>query len=145
MKNKYLLIDTSILPDCYEKVIEARALLAGGKVKDVSEATKMVGISRSTYYKYKDYVFALNTDTECHKAILTFTLSHKPGVLGEVLKVLSECGANILTISQNLPINSQAHVVVTVDITHLDSKPDMLVCKINEVDGATGTKLISVE
>ena len=145
MKHKYLLIDTSILPDCYEKVIEARALLSAGKVKDVSEATKIVGISRSTYYKYKDYVFALNSDTECHKAILSFTLSHKTGVLGDVLKVLSENGANILTISQNLPINSQAHVVVTLDISHLASGTEDLVNKINEVDGATGTKLISVE
>ena len=145
MKHKYLLIDTSILPECYEKVIEARAMLASGRAKDVSEATKALGISRSTYYKYKDYVFALNADTECHKAILSFTLSHKAGVLGEVLKVLSENGANILTISQNLPINSQAHVVVTLDISHLSCKADMLVSKINNVDGATGTKLISVE
>lgn len=145
MKHKYLLIDTSILPECYESVIEARAMLASGRAKDVSEAAKAVGISRSTYYKYKDYVFALNSDTECHKAILSFTLSHKAGVLGEVLKVLSENGANILTISQNLPINSQAHVVVTLDISHLSCKADMLIGQINGVDGATGTKLISVE
>lgn len=145
MKHKYLLIDTSILPDCYEKVIEARAMLASGKAKDVSEAIKAVGISRSAYYKYKDYVFALNSDTECHKAILSFTLSHKPGVLGDVLKVLADNGANILTISQNLPINSQAHVVVTLDISHLSQDANALVRSINEVDGATRTKLISVE
>lgn len=145
MKHKYLLIDTSILPDCYEKVIEARAILASGKIKDVSEAVKAVGISRSTYYKYKDYVFAPNADTECHKAIISFTLSHKAGVLGEVLKVLSENGANILTITQNLPINSRAHVVVTLDISHLTLDVNNLVASINSVDGATGTKLISVE
>lgn len=145
MKHKYLLIDTSILPDCYEGVIEARALLASGRAKDVSEAVKSVGISRSTYYKYKDYVFALNSDTECQKAIVSFTLSHKAGVLGEVLKVLSDNGANILTISQNLPINSQAHVVVTLDISHLSINAENLISSINEVDGATGTKLISVE
>ena len=77
MEHKYLLVDKSILPDYYEKVIEARAILASGKVKDVSEAVKTVGISRSTYYKYKDYIFALNSDTTCHKAILSFTLSHR--------------------------------------------------------------------
>jgi chorismate mutase len=145
MEQKYLLVDKSILPDYYEKVIEARAILASGKVKDVSEAVKTVGISRSTYYKYKDYVFALNMDTECHKAIVSFTLSHKAGVLGEVLKVIAENGANILTISQNLPINSRAHVVVTLDISHLAVDVNNLVASINGLDGATGTKLISVE
>ena len=145
MEHKYLLVDKSILPDYYEKVIEARAILASGKVKDVSEAVKAVGISRSTYYKYKDYVFALNMDIECHKAIVSFTLSHKAGVLGEVLKVIAENGANILTISQNLPINSRAHVVVTLDISHLAVDVNNLVTHINAVDGATGTKLISVE
>ena len=33
MEKKYLLVDKSILPDYYEKVIEARAILASGKVK----------------------------------------------------------------------------------------------------------------
>ena len=55
--NKYLLVDKSILPPYFEKVIEARELLAGGVTKDVSKAVQMVGISRSTYYKYKDYVY----------------------------------------------------------------------------------------
>ncbi len=145
MQQKYLLVDKSILPECYEKVIEARVLLESGKLSDVSEAVKAVGISRSTYYKYKDYVFALNHDTECRKAILSFTLSHKAGLLGEVLKVLSDIGANILTISQNLPINSKAHVVVTIDISQISIDSQSIVSAINNIDGATGTKLIAVE
>ena len=56
MGSKYLVVDKSILPGYYEKVVEARKLLESGKVKDVSQAAKQVGISRSTYYKYRDYV-----------------------------------------------------------------------------------------
>ena len=52
MGSKYLVVDKSILPGYYEKVEEARKLLESGKVKDVSQAAKQVGISRSTYYKY---------------------------------------------------------------------------------------------
>lgn len=141
----YLLIDKIILPDYYQKVIDARALLTSGRAKDVSEAVRQVGISRSTYYKYKDYVFAPNTDMEGRKAILSFSLSHKAGVLGEVLKVIAENGANILTITQNLPINSRAHVVVTLDISHMTSELDELMVSINEVNGASGVKRISVE
>ena len=145
MNSKYLLVDKKILPSYYEKVIEARALLSSGKIKDVSEAVREVGISRSTYYKYKDYIFTTNTDTDGRKAIISFTLSHKPGILSEVLTKLSERGANILTITQNLPINSRAHVVMTLDISCLALELEDLLKEINSINKVSGTKLISVE
>lgn len=58
MQSNYLIVDRRILPDYYEKVVQARDMLREGRVKEVSEAVKLVGISRSTYYKYKDYIFA---------------------------------------------------------------------------------------
>ena len=145
MNNKYLLVDKDIIPSYYEKVIEARTLLASGKIKDVSEAARVVGISRSTYYKYKDYVFNTNTDTDGKKAIISFTLAHKTGILGEVLRKLSEYDANILTITQNLPINSKAHVVATLDVSGLKTEIDTLIKEINSIDKVTGTKLIAIE
>lgn len=144
-KSNYLLVDKKILPSYYEKVIEARTLLTSGKIKDVSEAVKAVGISRSTYYKYKDYIFTTNADTDGRKAVISFTLSHKPGILGEVLAVLSERGANILTITQNLPINSKAHVVMSLDVSCLKIEVDLLIKEINSIDKVSGTKLISIE
>ena len=145
MNSKYLLVDKRILPSYYDKVIEARTLLQSGKIKDVSEAVKAVGISRSTYYKYKDYIFSTNVDTDGRKAIISFTLSHKPGILSEVISKLSYYGANILTITQNLPINSRAHVVVTLDVSCLNIEIDALIREINIIDKVSGTKLISVE
>lgn len=145
MNSKYLLVDKSILPSYYEKVIEARTLLTSGKIKDVSEAVKEVGISRSTYYKYKDYIFNINSDTDGRKAIISFTLSHKPGILSEVLGKLSDCGANILTITQNLPINSKAHVVLSLDVSNLTLEIDTLIKEINSIEKVSGTKLISIE
>jgi chorismate mutase len=145
MNSKYLLVDKCILPSYYDKVIEARTLLSSGKIKDVSEAVKEVGISRSTYYKYKDYIFTTNSDTDGRKAVISFTLSHKPGILSEVLTKLSEDGANILTITQNLPINSKAHVVMSLDISSLKCDIETLVKEINAIDKVSGTKLISIE
>lgn len=145
MNSKYLLVDKKILPSYYEKVIEARSLLSSGKIQDVSEAVKEVGISRSTYYKYKDYVFSTSTDTDGRKAIVSFTLSHKPGILSEVLGELSENGANILTITQNLPINSRAHVVLTLDVSCLKVDLDDLLKTINKISNVSGTKLISIQ
>lgn len=145
INSKYLLVDKQILPSYYEKVIEARSLLTSGKCKDVSEAAKSVGISRSTYYKYKDYIFTTNSDIDGRKAIISFTLAHKPGILSEVLRVLSENGANILTITQNLPVNSKAHVVLTLDVSKLKQEVSPLLKEINSIDGVSGTKLIAVE
>lgn len=145
MNSKYLLVDKSILPSYYEKVIEARTLLASGTIKDVSEAVKTVGISRSTYYKYKDYIFTINSDTDGRKAIISFTLSHKPGILSEVIGRLSELGANILTITQNLPINSKAHVILTLDVSRLKIEVDELIKDINSINKVSGTKLIAIE
>ena len=145
INSKYLLVDKQILPSYYEKVIEARSLLTSGKCKDVSEATKAVGISRSTYYKYKDYLFTTNTDVDGRKAIISFTLAHKPGVLSEVLRALSEKGANILTITQNLPVNSKAHVVLTLDVSELKEEINPLLKEINSISGVSGTKLIAIE
>lgn len=145
INSKYLLVDKQILPSYYEKVIEARSLLTSGKVKDVSEAAKSVGISRSTYYKYKDYLFSTNSDIDGRKAIISFTLSHKPGILSEVLGELSANGANILTITQNLPVNSKAHVVLTLDVSELKQELSPLLKEINSINGVSGTKLIAVE
>ncbi len=145
MKDNFLLVDKSILPDYYEKVIEARRLLSSGKYKDVSEAVRAVGISRSTYYKYKDYIFTLNEDTECRKAVISFSLWHKAGILVEVLGKLSEKGANILTITQNLPIQSHAHIVMLLDLTNLTISAESLADVLNQIDGVSGARLISIE
>ena len=74
MLNDFLIIDKRILPDYFQKVVEARALLETGKVREVSEAVKKVGISRSTYYKYKDYVLSPSDVTIGRKAVLSMLL-----------------------------------------------------------------------
>ena len=57
--SKYYVVSGDILPDVLEQVMQARILLQSGKAKRISEAVKMVGISRGTYYKYKMQFFHL--------------------------------------------------------------------------------------
>ena len=71
MLDQYLIIHKSILPEYYEKVLEARRLLEDGKLKDVSQAVREVGISRSTYYKYKDYILEPTDISGGRKAVLS--------------------------------------------------------------------------
>lgn len=145
MKSKYLLVDKEILPECYLKVMEAKELLLSGKAKDITEASKIIGIARSTYYKYKDYVFAPNSDTECRKAVISFTLYHKSGILSIVLNELSEKGVNILTITQNLPVNQRANVVISMDVSHVEGDISVLLDAIGAIDGVSSTKLLAIE
>ena len=77
MPDNYLIIHKSVLPDYFEKVLEARRMLESGKVREVSEAVRRVGISRSTYYKYKDYVFEPAETTGGRKAVLELMLDHQ--------------------------------------------------------------------
>ncbi|MBQ3040142.1 MAG: ACT domain-containing protein [Clostridia bacterium] len=145
MRSKYLLVDREMLPECYLKVMDAKELILSGKAKDVSEASKMVGIARSTYYKYKDYVFSPNTDTECRKAVISFSLYHKSGLLSEALNVISGTGANILTITQNLPVNQRANVVISMDVSHVNGEIATLLELLGSIDGVNSAKLLAIE
>ena len=145
MQSNYLIVDRRILPDYYEKVVQARDMLREGRVKEVSEAVKLVGISRSTYYKYKDYIFAPSNETACEKAVFAFMLSHQQGVLSEVLNKFSELGANILTITQSLPIHGNANVVISVDMTNMTMAPDGIMDQLMSLRGVRSSKLIAIE
>lgn len=145
MLKKYLIVSKKILPDVYEKVIEARNLINNGNVKGISEAVKKVGISRSTYYKYKDYVFSPSENSIGRKAVITMMLRHEKGVLSNVLNYLSTVNANILTINQSIPINGKASVSVSLDISDISQSIDDMIIDIKKIKGVSGIKLISIE
>lgn len=145
MLKKYLIVSKKILPDVYEKVIEARNLINNGSVKGISEAVKTVGISRSTYYKYKDYVFAPSENSMGRKAVISMMLRHEKGVLSNVLNYLSSCNANILTINQSIPINGKASVSVSLDISDILLSIDDMQAEMKKVKGVSSVKLLSIE
>jgi chorismate mutase len=145
MLKKYLIVSKKILPDVYEKVIEARNLINSGTVKGISEAVKEVGISRSTYYKYKDYVFAPSENSIGRKAVINLMLRHEKGVLSNVLNFLSHAKVNILTINQSIPINGKASVSVSLDISDIEQSIDDIILDMKKIKGVSSVKLISIE
>ncbi len=145
LSDNYLIIHKSVLPDYYEKVLEARRLLESGKVREVSEAARMAGISRSTYYKYKDYVFEPAETTGGRKAVLELMLDHQPGVLSAVLSRLFGAGANILTITQSLPVLGKASVTLTIDAGGVSRGIGALVSALERVGGVDSVRLLAVE
>ena len=97
-KREYFIIDRSALPEVYGQVVEAKKLLASAKAATVQEAVDMVGISRSSFYKYKDVIEPF-TDMVRHKAVtISAKLEDVPGVLPQFLSVLERSNVNILTI-----------------------------------------------
>ena len=118
--SKYYVVSGDILPDVLEQVMQARILLQSGKAKRISEAVKMVGISRGTYYKYKDAVFSFNAEQSNRKAIISMILRNEKGTLSKVLSLVSVKQVNVLAINQTIPINGIANVALTLDISDLE-------------------------
>jgi len=145
MSRDLLLVDKKILPDFFEKVILARSLITSGEVKEVSEACKRVSISRSTYYKYKDYVFLPEEVGPSRKAVMSLLLNHQHGVLSEVLRVISDRQANVITINQTVPIRDKASVILTLDIQDLNVSTAELMNELREGDGVEKVSLIDIE
>ena len=145
MLENYLIIHKDILPDYYEKVIEARQLVESGKVKDVSQAVKQVGISRSTYYKYKDYILEPTELDSGRKAVLSMLLDHEPGVLSTLLTRISEKGGSVLTINQNMPIHGKASVTIGLDVSEMNAGTDELVEAVASVPGVDNARLVAIE
>ena len=69
-KNTFLLVDKAVLPPYYEQVVEAVKLVEQ-EGKNISDVCKILGISRSTYYKYKDKVFELSNDVSVFKRLIS--------------------------------------------------------------------------
>ena len=137
-KKRYLLIDSEILPPVFEKVLLAKNLLASGEVSSAATAAKQAGISRSTFYKYKDFVFNYASDGGTTVS-LNALLSDRAGVFSALTAALYECGANIVTVTQGLPENGKANVSLTVE-TEKDA--DKLLEELSDVDGVISIKII---
>lgn len=143
--SKYYVVSGDILPDVLEQVMQARILLQSGKAKRISEAVKMVGISRGTYYKYKDAVFSFNAEQSNRKAIISMILRNEKGTLSKVLSLVSVKQVNVLAINQTIPINGIANVALTLDISDLEICIQSLVSLIEAMPMVEKADLVAVE
>jgi len=145
MLDNYLIIHKSILPEYYEKVLQARRLIEDGKVKEVSQAVREVGISRSTYYKYKDFIMEPADFSGGRKAVLSMVLTHEQGVLSALLSRISEAGGSVLTITQSLPIRGKASVTLSLDVSNMPGTVTELLAKVERTQGVEQARLVAVE
>ena len=107
-KTKYFVLKQKAVPEVLLKVVEAKRLLDSGKAVSVQEAAENVGISRSSFYKYKDDIFPFHDNAKGKTITMVIQLDDEPGLLSVVLRIVADYHANILTIHQSIPVNGIA-------------------------------------
>lgn len=145
MKQEYYLIDKSVLPEIFSKVIEAKRLLETGQCKTVYDATKSVNISRSVFYKYKDNVHEFIEKDKQNIITIILYLSDEIGALSSVLNLISSEGASILTINQSIPMNGIAPVSISFITLNMEIELDELFQKMMQLNGVISVKPVAKE
>ena len=145
MQGKYLIVDKALLPPYFEKVARARELLDEGIAKDISEAVSMVGISRSTFYKYRDQVRDISTVSMGRHAIISMMMSHRVGVLSNVIGVISDHDYSVWTITQNPPVDAKANVVITLELGEDAGALDDMIREISNIPGLSKVQLLGMD
>ena len=102
-RKRLLLVDADALPEVFARVVDAKRFLATGEAATAAEASRLAGISRSAFYKYKDAVFPYDEKRSGRILTVHMVLRDRPGVLSAVLSAFADAGANILTVNQNIP------------------------------------------
>ena len=142
MSDDYYIIHKKVLPDYFGKVIAVKELVNSGV--NISDACKEIGLSRSTFYKYKDYVNR-PTMKVGRRAILSFKLNDKPGALSHILNEVASKHTNVLAINQEEPIHKIAYVTLTVSILDADLEVQELVNKLMALENVVSCRLLQVE
>ena len=115
-KSKYFVVKQKAVPEVLLKVVEAKKLLETERAITVQEATDKVGISRSSFYKYKDDIFPFYDNTKGKTITLVVQMDDEQGLLSDLLHVVAVYRANILTIHQSIPVNGVATLTLSVEV-----------------------------
>ena len=144
-KNRYYVVTKKAVPEVLLKVVEAKRLLESAKASTVQEAADMVGISRSSFYKYKDDIFPFHDNAKGKTITMVIQLDDEPGLLSVVLRIVADYHANILTIHQSIPVNGIATLTLSIDILPQTGDVAEMVTKIESVGGIQYVKILARE
>ena len=114
-KPKYFIVESTVLPEIYLKVAEAKRLPETGEERTVNGAARRTGISRSAFYKYKDAIRPFQDMMRGHIVTIQVLLRNETGALSSVLNLLADRGVNVLTINQSIPGGGAAAVTLGLE------------------------------
>lgn len=145
MGSKYYVVKEQAVPEVLQKVVKAKKLLDSGKVSSASEAAEQVGISRSSFYKYKEDIFEFHDNAEGRTINLSFQMEDEPGLLSDVIRIIAETKANILTIHQSIPINGVASLSLSIQVLNTTGDISQMVTLMENHKGVRNVKLLAGE
>lgn len=143
--NNYYIVKQKALPEVLLKVVEAKKMLDSERALSIQEATDRVGISRSSFYKYKDDIFQFHDNTQGKTITLTFQMDDRPGLLADLLRIIATFGANILTIHQSIPINAVASLSISVQVLQSTQDVSKMIECMEQQEGVHHVKILAKE
>ncbi len=141
----YYIIKRKALPEVFLKVVQAKKLLEKEKAITIQEAVDAVGISRSSFYKYKDTIYPFYENSRGRAITVALKLDDEPGLLSCVLNIIARYKANILTIHQTIPINGVANITLSMEILPTSGDIQEMINTLEENDGIHQVKILARE
>lgn len=142
--SKYYVVKQKALPEVLLKVAQVNKIIETKRMS-IAEATESVGISRSSYYKYKDDIFPFRDNVKGKTITFVLSMDDEPGILSVVLKIIAEYKANLLTIHQTIPVNGVASLTLSVDILPTTGDSAKMIEQIEQLSGVRYLKILSRE
>ena len=139
------MVKQKAVPEVLLKVVEAKKLLESERAITVQEATDKVGISRSSFYKYKDDIFPFYDNTKGKTITLVVQMDDEQGLLSDLLHVVAVYRANILTIHQSIPVNGVATLTLSVEIRENTGNVSGMIEELENLNGIHYVKILARE
>ena len=140
---KYYIVEASALPEVFLKVAETKRILSTGEATTVNEATKITGISRSAFYKYRDAVLPFQNMMTGRIITFQFLVHDQPGLLASMLDVFPECNANIQTINSIVPVNGTAVLTISAETMDLTVSLEEMLRRLRAFPGVIKAEVLA--
>ena len=144
-ETKYYVIKQKAVPEVLLKVVEVQKILDADPTKTVQEAAGEVGISRSSYYKYKDDIFRFHNNKKGKNITCVIEIRDCPGIISTILNIFAKYHTNILTIHQSIPINGIGILTLSVDILSITTDVSAMLDEVEHLERIISVKIIARE
>ena len=143
--DKYYVLKERAVPEVLLKVVEAKRLIESGQAESILDATEMVGISRSSFYKYKDDISIFHKKDDGKITTVILQVDDGPGMFLGVLNAIAEYRVNILNIHQGISVNGVANLMLVLEAPEdAEYIPD-IIRKIGKREGVHYVKILAKE
>ena len=139
-ENEFYLVSKKVLPKIMLSVMEVKKILNNNVNIKITTAVKKVGISRSSYYKYCEYIHSLNKSIG-EKITLHIQAKNIIGSLSELTKIISKNKYNILTISQPASYDDKNDITISIEANKKSTNIDTL---LNDLKRSNQTKFVEI-